>query len=190
MNSRRSPGRAGVCCCAALVLLFSGWQAGAQQRKRNDDGRGRGAETVRALAGTWRLVSRTVTSESGTPVAAPGLGGTPIGYLTYEPGGRVAVQIMRRDRAAGIDCETSGSTAGENNTQSINGYDAYFGTYTIDEPKHTVTHHVEGALAASDVGKNLVRTFELSGNTLSILVENQSPRGRQRIALTWKRARD
>ena len=38
--------------------------------------------------------------------------------------------------------------------QSINGYDAYFGTYTINVRLHKVTHHLEGALVSSDIGKN------------------------------------
>ncbi|HZU23992.1 MAG TPA: lipocalin-like domain-containing protein [Bryobacteraceae bacterium] len=142
---------------------------------------------ARTLAGGWQLVSRAVTSENGAPVVDRSLGATPTGYLTYDPGGRMAVQIMRNDRSAAIDCGVSDSTVVANNTQSISGYDAYFGTYTVDESKRTVTHHAEGALVASDVGKNLVRTFELSGDRLRILVDNQSLRGRLTIALTWKR---
>jgi hypothetical protein len=29
---------------------------------------------------------------------------------------------------------------------------------------HKVTHHLEGALAAADVGKNLMREFQISGD--------------------------
>jgi hypothetical protein len=38
--------------------------------------------------------------------------------------------------------------------QSIDGYDAYFGTFTINVRLHKVTHHLEGALVSSDIGKN------------------------------------
>jgi hypothetical protein len=36
------------------------------------------------IVDTWRLISRVVTSEDGTPVQDPGLGKTPSGYLIYD----------------------------------------------------------------------------------------------------------
>jgi hypothetical protein len=71
----------------------------------------------------------------------------------------------------------------------LNGYEAYFGTYTIDETNHTVTHHVEGALAAADVGKSLVRNFQVSGEKLTIVVRTSSPKEKQIRTLTWERVR-
>jgi len=80
-------------------------------------------------------------------------------------------------------------TTGNNNSQSLNGYDAYFGTYSVDENAHTITHHLEGALVESDVGKELVRGFQMSGDTLTLVVKNDTSRGRQLVALTWVRLR-
>jgi len=145
MSNTRSFVRFGALWCAALVCLFSAGQAGAQQGTGRGHRRGGRAEMARTLAGGWQLVSRAVTSENGAPVVDRSLGATPTGYLTYDPGGRMAVQIMRNDRSAAIDCGVSDSTVVANNTQSISGYDAYFGTYTVDESKRTVTHHAEGA---------------------------------------------
>jgi len=71
----------------------------------------------------------------------------------------------------------------------LNGYEAYFGTYTIDETNHTVTHHVEGALAAADVGKSLVRNFQVSGEKLTIVVRTSSPKEKQIRTLAWERVR-
>ncbi len=140
-----------------------------------------------SLVGTWRLVSRVVTSEDGTAVQDPGLGKTPRGYLIYDSSGHMAAQLMRLDRPMTVDCGTSGS-APSDNSQSVNGYDAYFGRYTIDETNHTVTHHLEGALAAADVGKNLVREFHVSGGKLTIIVRTSSPKEKQIRTLTWERA--
>jgi hypothetical protein len=70
---------------------------------------------------------------------------------------------------------------------SVNGHDAYFGTYTIDETSHTVTHHLEGALAAADVAKNLVREFKVSGDKLTIIVRTNSLKEKQIRTLTWGR---
>jgi hypothetical protein len=98
----------------------------------------------------------------------------------------MAAQLMRLDRPMAIDCGSSGPALSEN-SQSVNGYDAYFGGYTIDEISHTVTHHLEGALAAADVGKNLVRTFQVSGDKLTLIVRTNSPKGKQIRTLTWER---
>jgi len=48
------------------------------------------------------------------------------------------------------------------------GYEASYGTYVIDERTHTFTFHVEGALVRSLIGKDLPRTFELSGKQLIV----------------------
>jgi Lipocalin-like domain len=140
------------------------------------------------LVGTWRLISRVVTLEDGTAVQDPGLGKTPSGYLIYDSSGHMAAQLMRPDRPMASDCGTSG-TAPSENSQSVNGYDAYFGTYTIDEASHTVTHHLEGALAAADVGKNLAREFQLSGDKLTIIVRTNSPKEKEKQirTLLWER---
>jgi hypothetical protein len=138
------------------------------------------------LVGTWKLISRVVSLEDGTPVQDPGLGRTPKGYLIYDSSGHVAAQLMRLDRPRAIDCGAPGP-APSDNSQSVNGYDAYFGTYAINETSHTVTHHLEGAIAAADVGKNLVREFQVSGDRLIIIVRTNSPEEKQVRTLTWER---
>jgi hypothetical protein len=138
------------------------------------------------LVGTWRLISRVVTLEDGTVVRDPGLGKTPSGYLIYDSNGHRAAQLMRPDRPMAIDCGTSGPAPREN-SQSVNGYDAYFGTYTINEASHTLTHHLEGALVAADVGKNLVREFQVSGDKLTVIVRTNSEKEKQIRTLTWER---
>jgi hypothetical protein len=138
------------------------------------------------LVGTWRLISRVVRLEDGAAVQDLGLGKTPTGYLVYDRSGHMSAQLMRLNRPAAIDCGTPGP-ASSDNSQSVNGYDAYFGTYTIDENSHTVTHHLEGAVAAADVGKNLVREFQVSGDTLTIIVRTNMPKEKQIRTLTWER---
>lgn len=142
----------------------------------------------RELVGTWRLISRVVTLENGTAVQDQGFGITPKGYLIYDSSGHMAVQLMRPDRPLAIDCATSGTAAGDNNPQGLCGYEAYFGTYTIDEANHTVTHHLEGALNPADVSRNLVRQFQISGDKLTIVLRTSSPKEKQIRTLTWERA--
>lgn len=138
------------------------------------------------LVGTWKRVSRAVSLEDGTVVQDTGLGKTPKGYLMYDSSRHMAAQIMKLERPSAVDCSTS-SSASSNNSQSVNGCDAYFGTYDVDETNHTVTHHLEGALAAGDVGMSLVRQFQLLGDKLVIVVRTNSPQGTQIRTLTWER---
>jgi hypothetical protein len=176
---------------ALLVLLFavSAIVSGSTQQRDAATGFAGGISSGgEQLVGTWRLVSRVVSLEDGTVVQDPGLGKTPQAYLIYDSSGHMAAQGMKLNRPSAIDCDTSGP-APSNNSQSVNGYDAYFGTYTIDETRQTVTHHLEGALAATDVGKNLVREFHVSGDKLAIIVRTSSPTEKQIITLTWERAR-
>jgi hypothetical protein len=167
---------------AISVIAWESTPQGNAQTKTQADISGAAGQ----LVGTWRLISRVVRLEDGTAVQDPNLGKTPLGYLIYDSSGHVAAQLMRLDRSTAIDCGASGPTSREN-SQSINGYDAYFGTYTIDETRHTVTHHLEGALAAADVGKNLVREFQLSGDKLTIIVRTNSPKKKQIRTLIWER---
>jgi len=171
----------GLLLAVSAIVCESTPEGNAQPKPQADISGG-----ARQLVGTWRLTSRVVTLEDGTVAQDSGLGKTPSGYLIYDSSGHMAAQLMRPDRPMAIDCGASAPPPREN-SQSVNGYDAYFGTYTIDETRHTVTHHLEGALAAADVGKNLVREFQLSGDKLTIIVRTNSPKERQIRTLTWER---
>ena len=72
----------------------------------------------------------------------------------------MSVQVMERNPQA--------QAAAGPEQYSQGGYEASFGTYQIDERSHTFTFHVEGALVRSLVGKDLPRSFELSGKQLIV----------------------
>jgi hypothetical protein len=174
----------------ALFFALSTAVLGATQKKNASSTSQSGVSGSRGeLVGTWRLISRVVRLEDGTGVQDQGLGSAPKGYLIYDSGGHMAVQLMRPDRPLSIDCGTSGSAASDNSPQVLSGYEAYFGTYTIDEANHTVTHHLEGALNPADLGRNLVRQFQISDDKLTIVVRTSSPKEKQIRTLTWERVR-
>ena len=85
-----------------------------------------------SLVGTWELFHREDRTESGEVRPEPSLGEAPIGLLVYDAGGRFSAQFMKRDRAEDDSAATS-LTSGHNNSRAVNGYDAYFGRYTVDE---------------------------------------------------------
>jgi hypothetical protein len=139
------------------------------------------------ICGTWVLVDRIDRTANGDVIAEPTLGQDPVGILVYDRAGNVAVQLMKRNRPA-----TTGTAAAEvpgssNNTGSGNGYDAYFGKYTIDARKHTVTHMLEGGISPTDIGKSVTRTFEIVGDELRLSFETQNGAVVVRRTLRWRR---
>jgi hypothetical protein len=166
---------------AAAVSCFSQQEPAQVTQPVNGNGPGQ-------LVGSWRLVSRIVRLEDGTLVNDSGLGPTPRGFLIYDSSGHMAVQLMKVDRPALIDCAGSRPSAADN-SQSVNGYDAYWGMYAIDQASNTVTHHLEGALAAGDAGKHLVREFQVTGDKLTLIVRTATGNQKQVRTLVWERVR-
>ena len=114
-----------------------------------------------SLVGTWKLLSREDVTSDGQRRAEPKLGSDPVSYLMYDATGHFAVQFMRRDRRFAQDVvNTSGG---------VDGYDAYFGRYTVADG--TVTQELEGALSPDNVGKVVTRRFRINGDELVITLD-------------------
>jgi Domain of unknown function (DUF4440)/Lipocalin-like domain len=111
------------------------------------------------LIGSWKQVSDEETLPDGSVVRLD-----EVGLLTYDASGHMSSQTMRRS--------VYGAQVPSDAIYLNNGYDAYFGTYTIDETKHTITHHVEGSVARQLVGKDLVRSFQFEGGRLILKPTN------------------
>jgi Lipocalin-like domain len=124
------------------------------------------------LIGSWSLVSRQTTLADGKVISDPGLSANPKGVLIYDRSGHVAAQLSRPGRTVSMltsECGEVAKIKGTNDTaQTVIGYDAYFGTYTLDIEKGIVTHHLEGAIFPDDVSKSIARHFTISGDTLTI----------------------
>jgi hypothetical protein len=139
-----------------------------------------------ALPGTWELLSRTDINDVGEPRNEPSLGSDPIALLIYDRSGHFAAQFMKRDRA--VTAVFDAPTAGNNNTRAQGGYDAYFGTYAIDDAAGTVTQRLAGALSAESVGLEITREMKVDGDHLVIGLRTTSITGEQVTrTLTWTR---
>ena len=119
----------------------------------------------RELIGTWKFLSMALIPKSGKKVYP--YGENLFGVLIYTPNGYMSALLMdpNRKKCASDDLKTG--TADEIR-QAYEKFDAYCGTYTIDEEKGTITHHVEGAKFPNWVGTDQVRYFELKGDRLCI----------------------
>lgn len=61
--------------------------------------------------------------------------------------------------------------AAKNNTARVNGYDAYFGTYRVDEAEGTLSTHLEGSISPANVGDTYVRYVRVVGDELIIQLQ-------------------
>ena len=135
--------------------------------------------------GVWWLLSREDRAKDGSPRIDPTLGPDAKGILTYA-NGRFAAQFMKRDRTDVVEVEMP--LTGQNNTGAVGGYDAYFGTYSVDDNTGDVLHRLEGALTAENVGIEVSRTLTVTGSNLVIQLETTTLDGEPITrTLTWER---
>jgi Lipocalin-like domain len=157
---------------ARRALLTSGIVLLALNSISQDGTAAAGTEPNEQLIGSWSLESRVTTGEDGGVLTDPGLSATPRGILIYDRSGHVAAQLSRPGRTEAMladECRDAQKVKGTPDTaQTILGYDAYFGTYSVDAKDGVVIHHLDSALFPGDIGKSITRRFTLSGDTLKI----------------------
>jgi hypothetical protein len=137
------------------------------------------------LPGSWELTSRIDRNEAGERRVDPSLGDDPIALLIYDRAGHFAAQFMKRDRSTPA-AETLAPAS--NNSRARGGYDAYFGTYTVDDAEGTVTQRLHGALSQENVGQILTRAMTVDGDSLTIRLQTTSMEGEPVTReLTWRR---
>jgi len=139
-----------------------------------------------ALPGTWRLVTRIDRTLDGELREEPSLGSDPVALLFYDRAGHFSAQFMKRDRSS-TNAEPGSSSPPANNTRAQGGYDAYFGSYSVDDANGTVTQTLDGALSPENVGLIVTREMLVSGNALTIALQTTS--GAQQVirTLVWER---
>jgi len=121
------------------------------------------------LIGAWHLEHIDSLGADGKSSDTP----QPIGMLIYTRDGHMSVQLMYPKSAGFLTNEYVRS-----------GYEASFGSYTIDEKTHTLTHHVQGSVTGDAlVGKDLPRIYTLSGDGLLVL---RSANPEEHWSVTWQ----
>jgi lipocalin-like protein len=140
----------------------------------------------KALVGTWDLLSREDVSSAGQRHTEASLGSDPFGLLFYDAKGNFAAQFMKRARDDSAPQFVA--QAAVNNSRAQGGYDAYFGTYTVDDAEGTVTQRLIGALSRENVGQVLTRAMSVAGDELVIRVHTATSSGSAIIrTLLWRR---
>ena len=120
------------------------------------------------VLGIWKLKSREDVDGAGQVHIDPFLGRDPLGILCFGPT-HFAAQFMNRDRSR--QKNVPNRVRAKNNTVAVNGYDAYFGTYTVDEIAGTLTTYLEGSISPENIGATYVRNVRVMGNELIIQLD-------------------
>jgi hypothetical protein len=100
------------------------------------------------LVGTWRMTSLEV---------GPGGDLQPVPYsgqIIFTKAGTMSVQAMNPDANA------------PDTPYTRNGYEAFYGTVTVDQAAGTFNVTVESSLVRDLIGQNLTRVYEVRGDTL------------------------
>ena len=141
------------------------------------------------LIGVWKLVSGVAKHEVTGAVRYP-WGEKPVGRLSYDDAGRVFAQLMNPGRRSVGGAANSGSASAiesasaEEMREMLTGFNAYFGTFDIDEQSKTVIHHLQSALIPSWVGSNQRRQYEFSSKGELIILNTAS---QEAYRLVWQR---
>jgi hypothetical protein len=111
--------------------------------------------TSHPLHGAWRYVAATLDGKPSRPNGK--------GIIYYAPSGDMVVQV-----STGIEIvKASATPTPDEALAALDGYIAYFGTYTIDQGAMTVTHHRKGSVQPGDTA-DLVRRYKIEGNRLTL----------------------
>lgn len=138
-----------------------------------------------AILGTWKLVSY-VREELPSGTKSDVMGAHPSGYINYGRDGRMIVIIVGTDRK-----KPAGAVATPDEAEAlIRSMLAYAGTYTIDSPAKTVTHHIDISWDQSRTGTDHVRSYKLEGDHLTLTTEPSTDpaTGKKTVrTLLWER---
>jgi hypothetical protein len=147
------------------------------------------ASPRKKFIGVWKLISGESKDEITGEVRYP-WGTKPIGRLAYDESGRVFAQLMNPGRRSVGGMANRGAAAAiatasaEDMREMLTGFNAYFGTFDVDEPARTVIHHLESALIPSWVGTDQRRKYEFSGGNRLIMLNTASQAA---YRLVWQR---
>ncbi len=138
-----------------------------------------------SVVGRWKLISINAENPDGD-VRYP-YGEDPFGMLMYDADGYMSLLIMRRNRSKFASGDMLGGTP-EEIKEAFEKFEAYCGTYEVDEEKSIITHHIEGARFPNWEGTDQQRFFELSDDRLVINSVPIPARGTEWVvSLIWDR---
>jgi hypothetical protein len=117
------------------------------------------------IVGVWDFTSMVVLTSSGEVVYP--YGEDLYGRLIYTEGGHMCVLLMRARRPKfALDDPFAGTPTEK--ADAFDSFDAYCGTYEVDEHAGIITHRIEGSKFPNWLGSNQIRYFEFADQQLII----------------------
>ena len=164
-----------ISAITALGLALMPGNAVSQQKSLKDQ-----------LVGAWTLVSTKYKFPDGKTVDT--FGPNPRGTMILDASGHMALTNMRTSlpKFAAND-RTKGTP--EENKAIVEGSFVVFGTYTVNEPDHTLITHVEGSTFPNFDGADQKRSFTLAGDELRYANPVASIGHGVVVEAVWKRAK-
>ena len=118
------------------------------------------------FVGAWRLLSAEFRADDGSLAESP-YGAEPLGILMYDAQGVMAAQLAHKDRQPFAIPDRMKGTP-EELKAAFETYQAYYGTFKVDEREHTVTHTVTQALLPNWVGSQQRRYYKFLDGKLHL----------------------
>jgi len=149
----------------------------------------RGEAVADQLVGAWRLVSLETVRPNGE-VVYPYYGKHPEGLLVYDRSGWMSVQIVSDPKPEVPRTDSRQAFLAAPPAQklaAVDGFYAYYGTWTVDSPGATVTHHVRQSLLPGERGEEAVRQLTIVGNKLTLVAKAHEMGEDRKRRLTWER---
>jgi hypothetical protein len=136
------------------------------------------------LIGTWTLVLVDNILPDGSRVEL--YGPSPQGILMFDEHGNYALQIFRTGRAKFATNDKAQGTP-EEYKAAVQGSNAHFGKYTVNETDGTITFHIAHASYPNWEGTEQKRTFTLVNDELKYTVPTPTTGGSATGEVVWKR---
>jgi hypothetical protein len=136
--------------------------------------------------GTWKLASWKIKQANGDLSDSP-LGPNALGWIMYDPAGRVSVALMRPDRPNFASNLLTEATP-EEIKNGFEGYISYCGYYEVNEQERSVIHRLQLSWFPNWVGTEQKRYFEFEGDRLTLRTPPLMMLGEAQVhSLIWQR---
>ncbi len=173
--------RAGILVGTALPLLLL-----ATTLRRGDvAGAPAPPSSTTPLVGTWTLVlvDNVLPDSSRIHLYGP----HPSGLLMFDAAGHYSLQIVSAGRPPFAANDKSRGTPAEYRA-AVQGSNAHFGTYSVEQAKHTITFRIEHASFPNWEGTEQKRSFSLVGDHLKYTVPAPTTGSVAVGEVEWQRA--
>jgi Lipocalin-like domain len=126
--------------CLTAGVALAGASTGAQQAPLQQ------TSLKERLVGTWTVVSQYTIAPDGKREEV--YGAKPIGRLTFDGSGRFSYILFNPGRPKFASRDKNKGTA-EEYAAVVQGGQAYFGTFSVNDANDRIVYHIEGALEPS-----------------------------------------